>query len=158
MRVKVVRPDKLYRGPRPPNFQEFSALVARQGIGTVICLESGFFEWFRTKRNEELGWCHRLRVDLIHIRCHPFLPPTADEVGLFLSMVKEAEGPVYFHCLHGVDRTGWMASMYRVMMQGWDVNQAMKEMYDNGFHRWSYWWWPKFARKFPNGIGGKSGL
>jgi len=31
----------------------------------------------------------------------------------------EASGPVLMHCKHGSDRTGLMAAMYRVVVQGW---------------------------------------
>jgi protein tyrosine/serine phosphatase len=43
----------------------------------------------------------------------------------------EADGPV--HCKHGSDRTGLMAAMYRVVVQGWSKEQALKEMTEGGF-------------------------
>ncbi|WNZ84453.1 dual specificity protein phosphatase family protein [Pseudomonas sp. P108] len=45
----------------------------------------------------------------------------------------EANGPVLMHCKHGSDRTGLMAAMYRVVIQGWSKEDALSEMTQGGF-------------------------
>ncbi|MGF6314630.1 tyrosine-protein phosphatase [Pseudomonas frederiksbergensis] len=45
----------------------------------------------------------------------------------------EAKGPVLMHCKHGSDRTGLMAAMYRVVVQGWSKEDALNEMTQGGF-------------------------
>ena len=52
-----------------------------------------------------------------------------------LKAIKEAEanGPVLMHCKHGSDRTGLMAAMYRVVVQGWSKEDALNEMTLGGF-------------------------
>ncbi len=45
----------------------------------------------------------------------------------------QAKGPVLMHCKHGVDRTGLMAAMYRVVVQDWSKEDALKEMTEGGF-------------------------
>lgn len=45
----------------------------------------------------------------------------------------EADGPVLMHCKHGSDRTGLMAAMYRVVVQGWSKEDALSEMTQGGF-------------------------
>ncbi|NVZ80245.1 dual specificity protein phosphatase family protein [Pseudomonas yamanorum] len=45
----------------------------------------------------------------------------------------EASGPVLMHCKHGSDRTGLMAAMYRVVVQGWSKEEALSEMTLGGF-------------------------
>ncbi|UVL40623.1 tyrosine-protein phosphatase [Pseudomonas sp. B21-040] len=45
----------------------------------------------------------------------------------------EASGPVLMHCKHGSDRTGLMAAMYRVVIQGWSKEDALNEMTRGGF-------------------------
>jgi protein tyrosine/serine phosphatase len=45
----------------------------------------------------------------------------------------EAKGPVLMHCKHGSDRTGLMAAMYRVVVQGWSKEDALSEMTQGGF-------------------------
>lgn len=52
-----------------------------------------------------------------------------------LRAIQEAEtnGPVLMHCKHGSDRTGLMAAMYRVVVQGWSKEDALNEMTQGGF-------------------------
>jgi protein tyrosine/serine phosphatase len=45
----------------------------------------------------------------------------------------QAKGPVLMHCKHGSDRTGLMAAMYRVVVQGWSKEDALEEMTEGGF-------------------------
>ncbi|MGW8464028.1 dual specificity protein phosphatase family protein [Pseudomonas sp. CLCA07] len=45
----------------------------------------------------------------------------------------ESHGPVLMHCKHGSDRTGLMAAMYRVVIQGWSKEDALNEMTRGGF-------------------------
>ncbi|MCO8314295.1 phosphatase domain-containing protein [Pseudomonas mandelii] len=45
----------------------------------------------------------------------------------------ETKGPVLMHCKHGSDRTGLMAAMYRVVVQGWSKDDALNEMTQGGF-------------------------
>ena len=45
----------------------------------------------------------------------------------------QAKGPVLMHCKHGSDRTGLMAAMYRVVVQGWSKEDALTEMTQGGF-------------------------
>ena len=45
----------------------------------------------------------------------------------------EANGAVLMHCKHGTDRTGLMAAMYRVVVQGWSKEEALNEMTLGGF-------------------------
>ncbi len=45
----------------------------------------------------------------------------------------EANGAVLMHCKHGSDRTGLMAAMYRVVIQGWSKEEALNEMTLGGF-------------------------
>ena len=45
----------------------------------------------------------------------------------------QSKGPVLMHCKHGSDRTGLMAAMYRVVVQDWSKEDALKEMTSGGF-------------------------
>lgn len=58
-----------------------------------------------------------------------------DDVLQVMRVVQQAEGrgPVLMHCKHGRDRTGLMAAMYRILLQGWSRDQALEEMRAGGF-------------------------
>jgi protein tyrosine/serine phosphatase len=61
--------------------------------------------------------------------------PTEEEVALFLKTVRDPSAqPVYFHCAHGKDRTGTMAAVYRMEVDGWSADEAIAEMQSFGYH------------------------
>ena len=41
--------------------------------------------------------------------------------------------PVLIHCYHGADRTGLLCAAYRVLIEGWEIEDAVKEMVLGGF-------------------------
>lgn len=45
----------------------------------------------------------------------------------------QSRGPVLMHCKHGRNRTGLMAAMYRIVLQGWSKEAALEEMQSGGF-------------------------
>ncbi|RMP66078.1 hypothetical protein ALQ18_03516 [Pseudomonas marginalis pv. marginalis] len=45
----------------------------------------------------------------------------------------QTNGAVLMHCKHGSDRTGLIAAMYRVVVQGWSKEDALNEMTLGGF-------------------------
>ena len=67
----------------------------------------------------------------------------------FLSIVDDTNAvPVLVHCQHGADRTGTMCAMYRILREGWTVDDAIDEMKNGGFGYHSVWGnLPRFIRK-----------
>ena len=73
--------------------------------------------------------------------------PTLGQIHDTLAAMTEADGPVYFHCHAGRDRTGLMAAVWRVAVDDWSPARAHDEMMAMGFrtinlgldaswHRW----------------------
>ena len=59
-----------------------------------------------------------------------------DEVADFLHLARNPDlQPLLVHCAAGSDRTGTMVAVYRVMEQGWPVEQAAQELPRFGFHQ-----------------------
>ena len=114
--------DVLYRGAQPKN-KGFAQLKA-MGIKTVVDLRLLHSEREKTEKN-----------GLRYVR----LPEiTWDEknqdVIAFLRMVTDpGNQPVFVHCHHGSDRTGAMIAAYRVVVQGWSKEEAIKEMTEGGY-------------------------
>jgi protein tyrosine/serine phosphatase len=60
--------------------------------------------------------------------------PEDEDVVRFLRVVTDPENvPVFVHCQHGSDRTGTMIAMYRIAVQGWDKEEAIREMVEGGY-------------------------
>jgi len=43
------------------------------------------------------------------------------------------------HCQHGADRTGMMTAIYRIAVEGWSKEDAIKEMTEGGFGFHAIW-------------------
>jgi protein tyrosine/serine phosphatase len=99
-------------------------LLTKLKIGTVITfLPESDARWLSTPGIE--------RVQL------PYRTNHVDDSDILKALravqAAEAKGPVLMHCKHGSDRTGLVAAMYRVVVQGWSKEDALNEMTEGGF-------------------------
>ena len=119
----------LYRGGQP-NSEQFLNLK-ENGFKTIINLRSGKKTIAREKSIvEELG------MKFLNIPLSYFRNPTMDEVNRFIEYTEAAENqPLFVHCFHGVDRTGFIIAMYRIKICQWDFDRAYQEMVECGFHQ-----------------------
>lgn len=112
----------LYRSALPDS--RAAPLLEQLKIGTVInFLPEPDSDWLKTPGIRQVQLSYRTN----HV-------DDADVLAA-LRAIKEAEanGPVLMHCKHGSDRTGLMAAMYRVVIQGWSKEDALNEMTLGGF-------------------------
>ncbi|HKV60521.1 MAG TPA: hypothetical protein VJO16_01295 [Candidatus Acidoferrum sp.] len=136
--------DSLYRGaqPREAGFSELKLL----GITTIVDLRGEDREkivWER-KHAESLG------MRFINIPVSGWAPPTDEQAVQFLSLFRDNPGQkVFLHCRFGDDRTGVFTAVYRMAIQKWPADQAMKEMYFFGFNGFWHPSMKSFVRDFP---------
>ena len=134
----------LYRGGQPTH-NGFERL-AQMGIDIVV--DTG-----RSKRDEkQIKQLGMLYVSLPwHCPC-----PKDDVFGRFLKLIKEnPDKKIFVHCRLGIDRTGMMVAVYRMGVQGWTAQQAMKEMHSYGFTAVHYLICPGLAgyeKSFPERV------
>ncbi|MFH1709039.1 MAG: tyrosine-protein phosphatase [Planctomycetota bacterium] len=117
--------DVLFRGAQPTaeGFKELKAM----GIRTVVNLRS-----FHSDR-DMLG---DLGLTYEHIYMKAWHAEDEDIIR-FLKIINDpARQPVFVHCQHGADRTGTVCAIYRIVLQGWTQDEAIREMTggDFGFH------------------------
>jgi Protein tyrosine/serine phosphatase len=117
--------EKVLRGAQPTE-EGFRQLKA-QGVKTVINL--------RPEDNRETAMVEKLGMKAIYLPLPPLDAPTHAETLSFLKTALDpANGKVFFHCYHGVDRTGTMAAALRIARDGWTADQAIAELRSEGFH------------------------
>lgn len=121
----------IFRGGQPKE-DEYKQLAA-VGIKTVIDLREDAEEFAR-------GGVELAGMKYINLRLNAKRPPTTEESNLFLRLVNDKENwPVYVHCAGGRHRTGVLVAVYRMEMDGWNAEQAYREMKDFKFYsRWGY--------------------
>jgi len=120
--------DALYRSAQPT--AAGMANLKKAGMETIVNLRS-----FHSDRDligtTGLGYEH-LYVKAWH--------PEEKEIVRFLQIVSQKNRqPVLVHCQHGADRTGTFCALYRIIIQNWTKEAAIKEMEDGGFGFHSIW-------------------
>lgn len=119
----------IYRGGQPDE-TGFLYLKSR-GFKTVVSLREHHGE---KKAVEDAG------MESIQIPLDADLtgstPPTDAQIRVFFDAILDpSKQPVFFHCAVGKDRTGTMAALYRMEVDGWNADEALEEMRAFGAHR-----------------------
>lgn len=118
----------LYRSAQPT--AEGMQNLKKMGIKTVINLRS-----FNSD-SDEVGNTGLIREHIFMKAWHP----ERKEVVRFLQIVTdEKRYPILFHCQHGADRTGIMCAIYRIAVQGWSREEAIREMKEGGYGYHTIW-------------------
>lgn len=113
----------LYRGAQPTaaGFRTLKSM----GVRTIVNLRSV---------HSDRGMIAGLGLRYVEIPSHAWNPDDA-VVAKFLAVVRDpANQPVFVHCQHGADRTGYTVASYRIVEQGWDRDRALGELRRFGFH------------------------
>ena len=128
----------IYRGAQPE--REGFATLKAMGIRTVINLRTRHGE---RKAVEAAG----MRYVEIPMSFWKDVDPAVVRKALSV-MTDPANQPVFVHCYRGTDRTGVVAAVYRMEVDGWSEAEAEAEMEAFGFHEiWSQL--KEYVRRYP---------
>lgn len=120
--------ESLYRSAQPSaaGMKNLKAM----GIETIVNLRS-----FHSDRDEivDTGLVYE------HITMKAWHPEEKEIIRFLQIVTNPKRGPVLVHCQHGADRTGTMCALYRVAVQGWSKEEALKEMMEGGFGFHGIW-------------------
>jgi protein tyrosine/serine phosphatase len=118
--------DHFYRGSQPEgrNYEQLAAF----GVKTIVDLRE------ETDR-EERASAERAGLRYINLPMKDKSYPQAGAAPRFLEVVNnQANWPVYVHCAGGRHRTGVMTAVYRMSVDGWNIEQAYREMKQFDFY------------------------
>jgi protein tyrosine phosphatase (PTP) superfamily phosphohydrolase (DUF442 family) len=120
--------DALFRSAQPS--AEGMRNLKAMGIETIVNLRS-----FHSDRDKikETGLAYE------HIYMKAWHPEEEDAVRFLQIVTNPRRTPVLVHCQHGADRTGAMCAIYRVAVQGWGREEALKELTEGGFGFHGIW-------------------
>jgi len=127
---------RLYRGGQPS--EQGLESLAKNGVNIIVNVRP-------TRGDRERLQAEKLGMKYVSIpwRC-PF--PKDEVFAKFLKLIREnRDKKIFVHCRLGDDRTGMMVAAYRIAMQGWSAEEAMKEMSTSGFARWHHYICPGLA-------------
>jgi protein tyrosine phosphatase (PTP) superfamily phosphohydrolase (DUF442 family) len=118
--------DHFYRGSQPKgrNYEQLAAL----GVKTIVDLRED-------ADREARADAERAGLRYIKLPMKEKSYPQAETAARFLETVNnQANWPVYVHCAGGRHRTGAMTAVYRMSVDGWNIDQAYKEMKQFDFY------------------------
>lgn len=120
--------DDLYRSEQPT--AEGFKNLKKLGIKTVVNLRT-----FHTDSTllRDTG------LEYEHIYMKSWHAENEDAVKFLKIVTDPKRTPVLVHCQHGADRTGTMCAVYRLAVQGWTKEEALKEMTEGGFGFHEVW-------------------
>jgi tyrosine-protein phosphatase SIW14 len=145
--------DVLYRGAQP--LDKGLPELKKLGITTIVDLRGEDREKIKWERKQ----AESLGIRFVHIPLSGWSPPTDEQVAQFLSLLRNDSGQkIFVHCRLGADRTGVFVAAYRMAVEKWTSEQAMKEMYFFGFNGF---WHPSmkfFIKNFPASLNSTPAL
>ncbi len=89
---------------------------------------------------------HRDRRKARHTTLHLFRLPmaagqlTEAHLRTVLQCMKQAPKPLLLHCWHGSDRTGALVAAFRIVVQGWSIDEAEEEFRLPEFGHHEFWY------------------
>ena len=116
--------DALYRGAKP-EAEGFTSLK-KLGVKTVVNLETFHSDRERLEESKS-GLAYE------HIFMKAWHAEDEDIVRFLKIVTDRSKTPVFIHCYHGSDRTGTMCAVYRIFVQGWSREDAVKELKEGGY-------------------------
>ena len=117
--------DRAVEAQRSGDWAKYGEELRRLGVRTVVNLRAAHGD------RDELGG---LGLRYAHISAKPWHPEDEDLVAFLQVATDPANQPVFVHCQHGADRTGSAVDVYRMVAEGWSLEDALAEMRSFGFH------------------------
>ncbi|HWC66012.1 MAG TPA: tyrosine-protein phosphatase [Thermoanaerobaculia bacterium] len=117
----------LYRSARPEG-AGFRALAA-MGVKSVLDVESPGDD----------GAARGSALKLFHVPMSAFGLRNDRVLAALRILADPGNRPIVVHCHLGADRTGALIALYRVVVEGWSNEDAIREMDDGGYHHSSWW-------------------
>jgi protein tyrosine phosphatase (PTP) superfamily phosphohydrolase (DUF442 family) len=115
----------LYRGGQPSRV----GLEALAKMGVNIVVDARLSGSGKERKNVE-----KAGMQYVSIPWHCLFPKD-DVLVRFLALLRDNPGKkIFVHCRYGDDRTGMMIAAYRMSVEGWTADEALKEMDQFGFH------------------------
>ena len=116
---------RLYRGSQPT--KEGFEQLAKMHVAIIVDL--------RGNRKGESDVVTKLRMRYVPIPWFCMRPKNI-VIAQFLNLLRDnPDKKVFVHCNTGIDRTGMMVAAYRMAVEKWTADEAMREMEAFGFSR-----------------------
>jgi len=161
--IRAIGPDSVERTLRPIRLavvpgHTYPGAIESFGIKNLYWVESGFYRsaqptsrdfknldqtWItdvlnlrRIDKDKRLAGKTRLTLHHLPVKTRKM---TQKDLLQALTIIQDSRGRILVHCKHGADRTGAVIAAYRVVVQGWKKEEALREMFNPRFGFHGFW-------------------
>lgn len=135
--------DGLYRGPMPE-----VKLLKELKFRSILDLETQTRELLWGDPNKQFRDAQQYNMIYFDMAFSGIFPPKPEDIYSALGVLKWGRKPLYFHCRHGRERTGYLAAVYRMQAQSWTFEDAYAEWIQMGCRWPTSWLWKKSLRQY----------
>ena len=143
----VVEEGRIYRGAQPSS-ADLEALQ-RRGVRTILKVNSDDLQ-------SERATAARLGMQLVYVplsaRTVGRQSSCADVQRAYAVLTDPAAWPVYVHCTHGRDRTGFLVGLFREREERWDWPRVSDELTRYGHDSAMRLVFPNISRSLEAGV------
>jgi protein tyrosine/serine phosphatase len=132
--LHVLDTGKAYRSGQPHG-EELKNAINRFGLKTVLNLHGPITDtdWY----DNEVDTCRQMNVNFADFPMDNNALPSPDTLKGIVNTLKNGPYPILIHCAAGVDRTGAISAIYRMLIAGDTKSVALKQLgvsKDAGMH------------------------
>jgi protein tyrosine/serine phosphatase len=115
--------DRVWRSAQPAP-ADLKCEKAR-GVRSIVCVRNGyaFGSWPLEKEA-----CERLELGLHKVNIRGRLAPSRAEMLELIDLLASIEYPALIHCKSGADRSGFVAAVYLLAVEGRSAGEAVKQL------------------------------
>jgi protein tyrosine/serine phosphatase len=123
---------ELYRS-KQPTAQALQNILAGHPLGDGTDPIRTVVSFRAFKGADESAFGKSAAIHYEHLGFTPWHPVDDDVIKFLRIVTTKSLQPVLVHCAQGSDRTGMMVAIYRIVVQGWSKDDALREMTDGGY-------------------------
>lgn len=138
--------DKVLSRSGQPTYENFKWLKENGWRSVIDTREDG--EYGEVTDDKKISGFNELGFNYLYLPMKDNTVPTNEQAESFLNFITDPKNqPAHLHCRAGIGRTGTLTALYRYSVQGWPLEDALKEakLYSSGLNKVQTAWLEQWA-------------
>ena len=148
----AVAVDNILSRSGQPTYENFKWLKENGWRGVIDTREDG--EYGEVTDDKKIPGFNEIGFNYLYIPMKDNTAPTDEQAKSFLNFITDPKNqPAHLHCMAGIGRTGTLTALYRYSVQGWPLEDAVKEsrLFNGGLNTVQKAWIEQWAQNHQPG-------